>query len=153
MADELWTPEAIAKFKSLTAERQTRILDQLTEQEFTDLQAKIKPQSAPPTEPGFSQSGYNDLGIQIPEYAPAPSVGERILGGVAEALDPRSLLKGSPVDVAKNAVLGPLAQVPKVAEAIIQPMKEEYLNPAIAEWQKGNREDLGAGADPEALDK
>ena len=87
---------------------------------------------------------FNDLGVQLPEYGPpAPGVGEQILSGVKSALDPRE-------QGITDILRGPAS---KVAEAVVQPLKKAYVDPAVKQWQVENRADLGKGADPEALDK
>ena len=141
MADELWTPEAVAKFKSLPSERQTSILDQLSDEEFSALQAKMKPAApapAPVKTPDMLKPGmpaeFNDLGVQLPEYGPPGGVGEQILSGVKSALDPRE-------QGITDILRGPAS---KVAEAVVQPLKKAYVDPTVKQWQGTNRAQLEA---------
>lgn len=145
-ADEFWTDERVAKFQAKSKEQKKQILEKLTEEEYQGLKAKLKAPAAAPAAPSrpvdYSQymtppvpeaQGQFTPSMEAPQ-APKQGVGDRIVSGLQQAVRPPSLGETA------MPLLAMGGRAVEAAEAVVQPLKQEYVDPVVTSAQDAYRQ-------------
>ncbi len=110
--------------------------------------ADTSSQAAAPFDPNQWQGGFNDLGVKLPEQAPYADVGEHIVGGLEQAgrdlLTPDVTVPTSVTEALNTSMTAlPVLKLGQfgldAASAVVQPLKQRYIDPPIRAAQDAAR--------------